>query len=264
LPVASCTAVKPSRVSRSRCRARPRPVEAQRRGLAVEPAKRLLFTKSASDQPREGLPELTEREFDETVTTLGDVGYVVGGRIDRREEAAASTPTSRARAPARRCTAHGGGSTRSGSPGELAAVLEALAADAAIEESAPTSSARPTPLATQGRGFCEAWPRACWEAWWARRSASEPASATLLSRQPVADLPAGLGAGIPHPPGSLQAGLGQIAQLAPAFRSPLRSPRRSRRSYQPCRRCERLGTTTAATNSMMLNRTSRSSKTRPG
>jgi hypothetical protein len=90
------------------------------------------------------LPELTEREFDETVTTLGDVGYVVGGRIDRREEAAASTPTSRARAPARRCTAHGGGSTRSGSPGELAAVLEALAADAAIEESANLKRAAET------------------------------------------------------------------------------------------------------------------------
>jgi hypothetical protein len=105
------------------------------RHLAEHPPRDgVLFTETRSDQPREGLPGVTEAAFDEAVTTLADADYVAwehreteggGGRIYTNFQVTGAGKQALGLWP--RFDALG-------SPGELAAVLEALALDAATEE----------------------------------------------------------------------------------------------------------------------------------
>jgi hypothetical protein len=105
------------------------------RHLALYPPRDgVLFTESRSDQPREGLPEVTETAFDEAITTLADAGYLAweqreteggGGRIYTAFQVTGAGKQALGLWP--RFDALG-------SPGELAAVLEALSVDAATEE----------------------------------------------------------------------------------------------------------------------------------
>jgi len=105
------------------------------RHLAARPPRDgVLFTQSRSAQPHEGLPELTEAEFEDAVTTLADAGYVAWGHRESEGGGGRSYSHFQVTGAGKQALGLWPRFDALGSPGELAGLLEALAADAATEE----------------------------------------------------------------------------------------------------------------------------------
>ena len=98
------------------------------------PAAGMLWTESRSDQPRPGFQTLTEADFYRSVKMLGDAGYLSWTNSGGEGGGGWHFQDIQVTGAGKQVLGLWPGFTALGSPAELAALLDALAEDAATEE----------------------------------------------------------------------------------------------------------------------------------
>lgn len=94
----------------------------------------VLYPETRSDQPRAGLPEVTEAAFDEAVTILHDAEYVAWGRRETEGGGGRIYTGFQVTGAGKQQLGLWPRFDALGSPGELAALLDAVAREAPTEE----------------------------------------------------------------------------------------------------------------------------------